>query len=66
MAYVDLNPVRTGMATNLEASEFTSIQERLKKRGKQAPKQLTAFDDQASPDTNYQLLMSFADYRQLV
>jgi REP element-mobilizing transposase RayT len=29
MAYVDLNPVRAGMSTTLEQSEFTSIQERL-------------------------------------
>ena len=29
MAYVDLNPVRAGMASTLEASDFTSVQERL-------------------------------------
>ena len=29
MAYVDLNPVRAGMVQTLEASDFTSIQERL-------------------------------------
>ena len=29
MAYVDLNPVRAGMAESLEASDYTSIQERL-------------------------------------
>ena len=29
MAYVDLNPVRAGVAQTLEESEFTSIQERL-------------------------------------
>ncbi len=29
MAYVDLNPVRAGMADSLEASDYTSVQERL-------------------------------------
>lgn len=29
MAYVDLNPVRAGVSESLEASDFTSIQERL-------------------------------------
>lgn len=29
MAYVDLNPVRAGIADSLDASDFTSIQERL-------------------------------------
>jgi REP element-mobilizing transposase RayT len=29
MAYVDLNPIRSGLSDSLEGSEFTSIQERL-------------------------------------
>jgi len=30
MAYVDLNPVRAGIADNLETSDFTSIEQRIK------------------------------------
>jgi len=33
MAYVDLNPVRAGMVRSLEASDFTSIQQRLRLAG---------------------------------
>ncbi|MBP1689356.1 MAG: hypothetical protein H6Q33_5499, partial [Deltaproteobacteria bacterium] len=29
MSYVDLNPIRVGIATSLEESAFTSIRERL-------------------------------------
>ena len=29
MAYVDLNPVRAGLASSLEESDFTSIQQRI-------------------------------------
>ena len=32
MAYVDLNPIRAGMAKALSDSEFTSIQERIEKK----------------------------------
>ena len=35
MAYVDLNPVRAGMAATPEASEYTSIQQRSKEVGRQ-------------------------------
>ena len=34
MSYVDLNPVRAGLADNLEASEFTSIKQRLEQAAK--------------------------------
>ena len=45
MSYVDLNPVRAGMATSLEGSEFTSIHERLtaaaEAKAKQRPQPTT-------------------------
>ena len=34
MAYVDLNPVRAGMASDLEEADFTSVQERLQELAK--------------------------------
>ena len=58
MAYVDLNPVRAGVADSLEGSDFTSIQARLKhaakckrhKRRQSAPKDLLPFSDQLPVD----------------
>lgn len=38
MAYVDLNPIRAGMAGTLDTSDFTSIQERLIEQAKKIKK----------------------------
>lgn len=37
MAYVDLNPIRAGLAANLETSAFTSIQQRLQQLRRKHP-----------------------------
>jgi hypothetical protein len=75
MAYVDLNPMRAGLADSIETSEFTSIEERLfdqankrKRRRKQtAPRTLAPmFDQQASGEAAEPLPMTLEDYRTLL
>ncbi|MGH8179233.1 MAG: transposase [Steroidobacter sp.] len=76
MAYVDLNPVRAGIAATPEESEFTSIYSRIHvlrpsssetahAKSSNPASRLLAFRDQALPNTPA-LPMSFADYLQLV
>lgn len=71
MIYVDLNPVRAGLATSLEDSDFTSIQERLlsaSRKGDQendeSPTRLVPFQDQAQ--SGVRVPMNFRDYVELV
>ncbi len=75
MAYVDLNPVRAGMAKTLEQSEFTSIQERLKlfakQRGGQKQSWLAPFTPEKPNEAetqfpNFNLPIRAADYFALV
>ncbi len=72
MAYVDLNPVRAGIASTPEDSEFTSIYERVRRfkgveaKGAEpaAKLPLQSFSDQGSGAVR--IPYSFKDYLQLV
>ena len=75
MAYVDLNPVRAGMAQTLEKSDFTSVQERLATRARQrkhrrkqtAPATLAPFAEQdAGGCTTIQLPATLEAYVELL
>jgi hypothetical protein len=54
MSYVDLNPIRTGLATTPERSDFTSIQERIKDYA--ARRQSSKVKNQASKHQSTKLL----------
>jgi putative transposase len=67
MTYVDLNPIRAGLAATLEEAEFTSIRERLvaaARGGSAAPSGLVPSADQGTGRGN-SLLMLFGDYTDL-
>lgn len=75
MAYVDLNPVRAGMAESLDGSDFSSIQERLldlsmkraSRRKGTAPSSLAPLADQdSSGDSVRKIPMAFAEYVELL
>jgi REP-associated tyrosine transposase len=81
MSYVDLNPIRAGMARSLEESEFTSIQQRLEEyarekgeeRNGQDPKpagprrpELSRFARPGVVDADQALPMSLEEYVELL
>ncbi len=61
MAYVDLNPIRAGLARTPETSEYTSVQERIEKPN---PSSLSLFRDQSKADGDIPFRLQ--DYLTLV
>ncbi|WP_159821113.1 transposase [Colwellia sp. 20A7] len=67
MAYVDLNPVRAGIAATPEQSNFTSIKLRIKAAIKgQQPASLLPFTDNEHKDKRTGLCFNLKDYLTLV
>jgi hypothetical protein len=78
MSYVDLNPIRAGLAKTPEQSNFTSIQERItayaKKQNrrkaieesKQQPTKLHPFKEAREKDSMHHIDFEFIDYLRLV
>ena len=61
MAYVDLNPIRAGLAQTPETSAYTSVQERI---ANPHPSSLNLFQDQSESDRNIPFRLQ--DYLTLV
>jgi len=70
MAYDDLNPVRAGIASNLNNSNFTSIQDRIREVSRQAIKgkpSLMAFSESKTQDEQIPTIpFHLKDYIDLV
>jgi hypothetical protein len=69
MVYVDLNPIRTGMADDLESSDFTSVQDRIRAlqgKARQDGPALMAFGEAERKDQGKALLpFTLKDYLEL-
>ncbi len=68
MMYVDLNPIRAGIADSLHTSDYTSIQERIEEVAEPATanaslKPLLQFDGAATATEQSGIPFHFADYQ---
>ncbi len=68
MAYVDLNPVRAGIVDTPEASDYTSIQERIQKAMLKQQCTLLSFQEKGNSDAEKQKVIPFelSEYIALV
>lgn len=69
MAYVDLNPIRAGIATTLQECDFTSIRERVLAAANPNATQalgLVPFAEEKCEEGGKVLPMSFADYAEVL
>ncbi len=71
MMYVDLNPIRAGIADSLQASDYTSIQERIEELDEPATakvslKPLLPFDGATTAAEQSGIPFHFADYLELI
>ncbi|NDO76592.1 transposase [Shewanella sp. SE1] len=71
MMYVDLNPIRAGIADSLQTSDYTSIQERIEEVAEPATanaslKSLLQFDGAATAAEQSGIPFHFADYLELI
>ena len=68
MMYVDLNPVRAGIADSPELSDYTSIQQRIRmlQQNEQAPVALKSFHEPDKTVTQPGIPFAFQDYLMLL
>jgi len=72
MAYVDLNPVRAGTASDLESSDFTSIQDRIRRahklsqQGRPTPRLMPFGETENQHRSRPAIPCRYRDYLQLV